>query len=148
MVRRFHDALVLCKEGLNMKPEDASVRARLYNNRGVAYNGLGQPILAIGDCSMAHRLSPTMWQPLYNRHMAYVAIGATTDAIKVSLVSLSLLLEQLTELKRYCANEYTCLVCSSALVVSTWLTCRAFDMVRPLNTICRISTWSSKWVIL
>ncbi len=110
----FHEAVILCNEGLNMKPEDAYVRARLYNNRGVAYSGLGQPIPAIGDCSMAARLNPTMWQPLYNRHMAYDAIGATTDALKVSLASLLLLLEQLTELKREFNNWYTCFVCSSA----------------------------------
>ncbi len=103
-----------------MNPEDAHVRARLYNNRGVAYNSLGQHIPAIGDCSMAHRLSPTMSQPLYNRHMAFDAIGANTDAIKVSLVSLLLVLEQLIELKRECNNGYTCLVCSSAFCCLYW----------------------------
>ncbi len=89
MAGRFHDALVLCSQGLNMKPEDACVRARLYHNRGVAYSNLGQRILAIGDCSMAHRLSPMLWQPLYHRYLAYNAIGATTDALKVSLITLA-----------------------------------------------------------
>ncbi|KAL0048489.1 hypothetical protein WJX82_004358 [Trebouxia sp. C0006] len=80
----FCDAVILCSEGLKMKPEDARVRARLYHNRGVAYSNLGLPILAIGDCSMAHRLSPTQCQPLYHRDLAYDAIGATTDALQGS----------------------------------------------------------------
>ncbi|KAL0024531.1 hypothetical protein WJX79_002081 [Trebouxia sp. C0005] len=82
MAGKFHDAVILCKEGLNMKPEDAYVRACLYHNRGLAYSCLGQPILTIGDCSMAHRLSPLLWQPVYHRYLAYDAIGATRDALK------------------------------------------------------------------
>ena len=112
----FHEAVILCNEGLKMKPEDAGVRARLYHNRGVANNGLGQPILAIGDCSMAHRLSPMLWQPLYHRYLAYDAIGATTDALKVSLVGLSYLAEQLIEFEGLIYVLYFTVLCAVSAV--------------------------------
>ena len=81
---KFHDAVALCNKGLHINEEDALASTRLYNNRAISYQNLGQYMPAIADCSRAIRLRPSAWQPVHNRYLAYRDIGAAKEALQVS----------------------------------------------------------------
>lgn len=63
-------------EAVRLNPQDADA----YNNRGFAYNNLGQFHLAIEDFDEAVRLNPEVAKAYVNRGIAYTLIGRATEA--------------------------------------------------------------------
>ncbi len=63
-------------EALSLDPRNALA----HNNRGVAYNGLGEYQRAIEDLNEAIRLDPKYAAAYANRAIVYSALGKDTDA--------------------------------------------------------------------
>ena len=75
--KQYSVSVEMCTEALSMLGvhHDQGLRARLYNNRGLAQHFLGHSAAALFDCCMAVEIRPDMWQHHYSRHMVFEAIG-------------------------------------------------------------------------
>jgi tetratricopeptide (TPR) repeat protein len=75
--RRYPEALGLLTQLIDRCPE----RAVYYSNRGLVYLWLGQPQVALADCSRAIALEPELDQAYNNRAMCHTALGNLVAAL-------------------------------------------------------------------
>ncbi len=80
---RNEQALALFSTALALRIRNARVKCLLHNNKGVAYNDLGQHITAIAECHLAEAASPTVWQTYYTPAAAFNQIGLASEALQV-----------------------------------------------------------------
>ena len=76
-MNRFDRAIDDLTEAIRLDPK----RAAAYQNRGAAYNGLGQYERAIDDLSQAIELDPENAGAYTNRGLAYFAVGRYDQAV-------------------------------------------------------------------
>ena len=74
----YHGAIKLYNEAIELNPNLTDV----YNNRGVAYDDLGQYERAIQDYNKAIQLNPNWFLPYNNRGVVYDDLGQKERAIQ------------------------------------------------------------------
>lgn len=87
--RNYEAAFVLYEEGLKLYVPDKELRFRLCTNRGLAAIGIGKPMQAIFDLTVAIGMRGERWRPLLLRSRAYEAVSDDLSAAKVLLVPAS-----------------------------------------------------------
>ncbi|ENN78715.1 dnaJ homolog subfamily C member 7 [Dendroctonus ponderosae] len=79
---KFHDAVKLYTEALEIDPLNKKTNAKLFFNRATALSRLTKIKDAILDCSSALRLDDTYLKALLRRAKCYMDIGEFEDAVK------------------------------------------------------------------
>ncbi len=80
---KCEQAVPVFTTALALRIKDVKVRSQLHNNKGVAYNMLGQHITAIAECYLAEAACPTVWQPYVARAAALTKLGLHSEALQV-----------------------------------------------------------------